>query len=223
MGRESQLMILSLPNSGSDWFAPMVAECCGLSYTKEFFSPICNAKHRSQLEPVFGCEMIPCHRNIAVPWQSQEAELDAVYCATWEQENFTCTKDVFGFRKAGWFAKNFSMIGLLRDEALTFPPSRRGVQVWYDAMFQAMFGHSFVPCLKERVLMAFRQATVELRVACESHRAPIINYRTLLEGDILAVRDEVSRIEEVIAVNHRKLAEMILETRRVPSESRYWG
>ena len=60
-----QTVLLSLPNSGSTWFANLISNHSNHNYYDiEFFNPLQNTKYRTQLQVGFGCELIGCYRNI---------------------------------------------------------------------------------------------------------------------------------------------------------------
>ena len=53
------VLMLTLPNSGSTWFAKLVAGLPGCRYyEKEFFNPVCNLKHELVLRRNFGSELV---------------------------------------------------------------------------------------------------------------------------------------------------------------------
>jgi hypothetical protein len=116
-----QYLIVSLPNSGTDWLCPIIARHGGLRYYhKEFFNPICNPKHGAILEWDFGCELASCYRNIGVPWDRQEQRLDAAYRATWATESYNFDKENFVLQKVAWFAKRFKIVMLHRAASSVF-------------------------------------------------------------------------------------------------------
>lgn len=210
-------MLLSLPNSGSDWLAPMLAEAHGYRYfDKEFFSPICNAKHRETIASCFGCEMVSNYHQIGVPWK-QQPQLESLFRQTWEKEDWTADKEVFAFRKVGFFASRFRCVALHRSRELTFPPKRRRVQVWYDAIYWAL-GRPPGPNLQDRCLRAFDQASSELLAACADESIPVLDYGTLCFGDEATVANELSRC----GVHADSLVASILATRRY-DHVRFWG
>ena len=211
-------MLLSVPNSGSDWLAPLLAKAEGLNYfDKEFFSPICNQKYREVIASGFGCEMVSNYHMIGVDWKRQQPYLESLYRKTWERETWTADKEVFAFRKIGFFAPRFRCIALHRSRDLTLPPKRRRVQVYYDAIYWAL-DRPPGPDLKTRVLRAFDQASAELLQACADFSIPVLDYAVLCFGDAAAVADELQKCDIV----NSALVTSILETRRYDS-NRFWG
>lgn len=223
MDKQSQLMLITLPNSGSDWLAPLIAEAAGMPYAKDFFSPICSPEYRQALEPLFGCEMVSCYENIGVTSDGIERQLDDVYNATWRNSGLRMTKDVFNFRKMPWFSKHFAVATLYRSPAISFPPSRRRVQVWYDAIHIAMRLEGRERPLRDRVVSAAVSAWHEILALSESHSAPIIDASVLLESPQELVFEHIRPLGELIEINLNQLAESICRTRRQPSRDRYWG
>ena len=91
-------MILSLPNSGSDWLADVICQNSRLRYyNKEFFNPITNSVFGDRLAEAFGCELVGCYQNIAAPWREHVDELDRIYSETWAR--FVCDFDKEVFQK----------------------------------------------------------------------------------------------------------------------------
>ena len=225
-------MVLTLPNSGSDWFAPLLAEAAGLSYVKEFFNPICNTKYREQLARHFGCELVSCYRNIGReyrPGTLRAEALDELYEATWCKEQYHCSKDIYGFLSAEFFDTHFTCVTLHKDRNHAFPPSRRRVQVYYDAIYEALrdrgdIGYPGRPLtLRERCEFAYDVAWDVLE--SESHRlgSPIVDAAILLYSSRGAIRDHLKAIEDVFPVDIDLLADKVVDTRKLPSCDRYWG
>ncbi len=157
-----QYMMLSLPNSGTDWLCRILAKHGrgdGLRYyDKEFFNPICNLKHATVLEGPFGCELASCFENIGVRSELQARDLEAAYQASWEMEGYNFDKENFSALKVPFFAQHFDIVFLYRPAYNVFPPSRLRVWAWYDAIYTAMVANGEIKAdqldLQERALAA---------------------------------------------------------------------
>ena len=173
------LLMLTLPNSGSTWFASLLAEHipdCSY-YSKEFFNPVCNLKHEMVLRRNFGCELVECYRNIA---KRGDKHIDDDIRATWGAEQYTFTKECNSAFKLPVFDRHFNCFVFLRSAANTFPPGR--VRVW------SFYEHAWF-ALKEAGLYGLHGVTTMDR-AVEAHailtdvilrdaarlKVPVINY-----------------------------------------------
>jgi len=138
----NQYIILSLPSCGTDWLATCIQKTHPeLRYHREFFNPICNLEHAETLGQAFGCEMIPYHKRIAVPWRNQFETISDAYLKTWPGSGLNFTKENFSAFKVGFFAGVFKCIGVLRPVHAVFPPPRLRVVAWYNAIFDSIRGY----------------------------------------------------------------------------------
>src|ERR1700759_2119445 len=101
----SDLLMQTLPNSGSTWLANLLARHLpGCRYSEEFFNPLRNPKYESILSRRFGCELISCYRNIAL---DGDRCIDDDIRNTWGMEGFSFTKEVFSPFKLEAFTRHF--------------------------------------------------------------------------------------------------------------------
>ena len=185
-----QYMMLSLPNSGTDWLCRILAKHGrgdGLRYyDKEFFNPICNLKHATVLEGPFGCELASCFENIGVRSEYQARDLEAAYRATWEIEGYNFDKENFSALKVPFFAQHFDIVFLYRPADNVFPPSRLRVWAWYDAIYTAMVAKGVIEAdqldLQGRALAAHKACWDIMRDAAKRFGAPILDYETLCKA-----------------------------------------
>ena len=185
-----QYMMLSLPNSGTDWLCRILAKHGrgdGLRYyDKEFFNPICNLKYATVLEGPFGCELASCFENIGVRSEYQARDLEAAYRATWEMEGYNFDKENFSALKVPFFAQHFDIVFLYRPAYNVFPPSRLRVWAWYDAIYTAMVANGEIEAdqldLQERALAAHAECWRVMRAAAAKIGAPILDYETLCKA-----------------------------------------
>ena len=185
-----QYMILSLPNSGTDWLCRILAQHGrgdGLRYyDKEFFNPICNLKYATVLEGPFGCELASCFENIGVRSELQARDLEAAYRASWEMEGYNFDKENFSALKVPFFAQHFDIVFLYRPADNVFPPSRLRVWAWYDAIYTAMVANGEIEAdqldLQERALAAHKACWDIMRDAAKRFDAPILDYETLCKA-----------------------------------------
>ncbi len=179
------VMVLSLPNSGTDWLCPILAKHSGgrLRYfDKEYFNPITNWKHTDVLALAFGCELVTCYKNIAASWSGPQ--LDAIYRATWERSGCNFDKEVFSPFRVDWFAERFDVVIMQRPTDEVFPPSRARVWSWYDAVYHSLAeaGHvlsSARPALEERARLAHKVCQSHMLHEATRLQLPVLSYRTL--------------------------------------------
>lgn len=127
-------LILSMPSSGSDFFARSVAEATDWSYyDKEWFNPICNLKHFDELQQDgFFCESPSCQDNMYDTVHSRRMYWK--FLDTGHKLN----KEVFNFAKWRWFSQRFDIVCLVRTKQTMFPPSRLRVLQWYESICTAV-------------------------------------------------------------------------------------
>src|SRR5450759_2213135 len=139
---QKPLLMLSLPNSGSTWFAAVLArhlpDC--RYYEKEFFNPICNLKHEAVLRRNFGSELVCCYRNIALPG---DARIDDDIRNTWGVEDYTFTKECQSAFKLPAFVRHFKCFVMLRSREQTFPPGRVRVWSFYEHAWFALLNAGY--------------------------------------------------------------------------------
>lgn len=201
-------MIVSAPNSGSDWLAGLIARHAPdlRYYEKEFFNPICNPKYRDLLEPVFGCELVSCYRMIGLRSSFHPDWMDRVYRQTWLQEPYNFDKENFVGFQLPFFADRFRLVLLYRSAASLFPPSRLRVLAWYDAIYWAIVHgvekdpelrsyrsdlcpHGEQPTLEDRARIAHDVYWQHMLGEATRYQYPVIDYDRLQEVS----REEVMR------------------------------
>ena len=188
----SQYMLLSLPNSGSDWLMGIIAKQPDMKYYhKEFFNPICNATYRATLETVFGCELIGSYRNIAIPSSEQSFGLESAYRATWNAAEFNLNKEVYSPCKLPFFNQHFRCAILQRQTESLFPPSRLRVLAWYDAIWHSLLARNQVygyPSLEHRAKQAHEITANALFSDAFNEDVPVISYDLLMTASIAEVQ-----------------------------------
>ena len=214
-----QYLILSLPNSGTDWLCPILARQGGLRYyQKEFFNPICNPVHGTRLEAAFGCELASCYANIGLPWDRQVETLESLYRTTWAAEPYNFDKENFSPLKVAWFARHFRIVMLHRAASSVFPPSRLRVLAWYDAIYNAMADHGHLVRqavdLTARAKRAHEVSWVLMRQAAACLDIPVLDYDELCTADRDRVRQSLAVGWIADVVNIAGAAADILATRR---------
>jgi hypothetical protein len=218
---DDQYLILSLPNSGTDWLCPILAEHGGLHYyRKEFFNPITNPQYGHVLEAGFGCELPTCHRNIGRG--AEAADLEAIYRETWLREEgaWNFDKEVYSPLKVEFFARHFRIAFLHRPVESVFPPSRLRVWAWYDAIYCAFLASGRIGQsrgarpLAVRARIAHHTAWAAMREAAVRLDAPVLDYDLLCQADAATIRAHLSRgwIRDVVDVEAAVAS--ILATRR---------
>ncbi len=211
-----QLMLLSLPSSGSDWLCRLIAEHCStLSYfDKEWFNPICNLEHELALGRGFGCEMPSYAGNITRKFS--DSLLERVYEDTWVEHasgRFNFDKEVYSFARVIFFAQRFRTAVLYRAAEDTFPPTRLRVWSWYDAIWKSLFPNDMSPSMPadRRALSAHAIAGSMMLRDARKAKVPVICYRDLMLGNAPVVRDLLSPwLHDHLT---KELVESIIETR----------
>lgn len=183
------LLMLTMPNSGSTWFANLLGKFlpgCRY-YEKEFFNPVCNMKHEIVLRRNFGSELVSCYRNIA---SAGTADIDDDIVATWGRENYTFTKECQSAFKLEAFLRHFRVFAFLRPEADSFPPARARVWSFYEHAWHSLVYHGYAlhaESTPDRAIEAFRVIYRHVVTDAERHGVPIIYYNDLF-GEREALR-----------------------------------
>jgi hypothetical protein len=225
------IALLSLPNTGTDWFADLLLrQNPALRYYREFFNPICNPKYEDELNKAFGCEMVENYRMLARPY----CLCDDVYWRTWAREEYNFTKENYSAFKLDWFSLRFDVFVLYRRAELTFPGERLQVKTWYDAMFASLvknkwglerdvrslvdFACQHADTVNKRQVAAF--AIYYFKLLKDAHRygVPVLDYDQLM----LASTEELScLLRQLPGVRDvEQLAQGVSATRR-PSNKNF--
>lgn len=225
MAAPRQYMILSLPNSGTDWLCPLLAKHAGLRYyEKEFFNPICNQQYGDVLEQAFGCELASCYRNIGVRAEDQADTLDRLYEETWARHDWHFDKENFAAFKVPFFARYFQLAFLYRAPESVFPPGRLRVWAWYDAIWNGLVENGHLErtseSLAERASLAHWVCWDEMRFWARTCNSPFLDYDLLCTADEAAVREHLSQgwVGELVDIGH--MTQALLDTRRPHTKPR---
>jgi len=177
------LLMLTMPNSGSTWFANLLAGClpgCRY-YEKEFFNPVCNLKHEIRLRRNFGSELVSCYQNIASPG---DANIDDDIIATWGSENYNFTKECQSAFKLEAFLRHFRVFAFVRPEAESFPPNRARVWSFYEHAWHSLAYHGYTlhaETTPDRAIEAYRVIYSHILADAARHGVPIIYYSDLFD------------------------------------------
>lgn len=211
-------MLLTVPSSGSDWLARVLARNAKVNYyEKEFFNPICNRKHGAALERDFGCELVSCYQNIARDAATQPG-IGLTIDRTWGREQYTFDKEVWSAFKIPAFVERFRCALLYRSPQQTFPPSRDRVYSWYDAIWNALREQGMVAeCkpLTERAVEAHTHCWQRMFAAAAKYSIPILHYDVLAGGTRLDVRNELDCGWMTDVLDLDAAVDEIMETRRL--------
>jgi len=219
MGWAEPLLMLTMPNSGSTWFAKLIASClpdCRY-YDKEFFNPVCNLKHEIILRRNFGSELASCYLNIA---SAGDAHIDDDITATWGSENYTFTKECQSAFKLEAFLRHFRVFVFLRPTIESFPPNRARVWSFYEHAWHSLKFHGFVVSAEttaDRAIEAHCAIYSHLKSEAERRGVPIIYY-----GDLFDEREALrARLTEAIGYDDDAIVDAVIATRvradRAPS------
>ncbi len=195
-------LCLSLPNSGSDWFADLVAQCTrGAKYfRKEYFNPITNWPHLDTLAIAFGCELPSTARHLhkqihGILDDDDEAEMLSIIDDTWgKQEQWNCNKEVWSFGNARVFQKRFQLWGLTRSASTLFPPSRARVWAWYDAIACAAGLQHTGGRLEQRCRAAHKIGVECIHNSATELDFPVLDYDKLVTGTPDEVMHEIDKL-----------------------------
>lgn len=219
-----QLMLLSLPNSGSDWFARTVcAANPDVKYFREYFNPITNVRHLDLLATEFGCEMASTMGNI-VTFNKERAE--KVYQETWGKTDFNFTKENYSAFKVEFWTQKFTCFAMTRDVEYSFPASRRGlITTIYDSIYQAMLSNmehlptttrrqmliteNTVEALTNKIIMAYVIYKNALIENCKKYNVPVLKWENLM-GDKYLVYEELKKVPFIDTESWTKV---VLDTR----------
>jgi hypothetical protein len=205
------LLMLTMPNSGSTWFAKLVAaHLPGCRYyDKEFFNPVCNLKHEITLRRNFGSELVSCYRNIASPG---DANLDDDILATWGTENYNFTKECQSCFKMEAFLRHFRAFVFLRPEAESFPPNRARVWSFYEHAWHSLRHHGHplkAETTTDRALEAYRVMYAHMVAEAKAHHVPVILY-----GDLFDEREILrKRLARALDYDGDDLVDAVIATR----------
>jgi hypothetical protein len=223
------IVLLSLPNTGTDWLVDLwLHQNPTLRYFREFFNPICNSKYEDQLNRSFGCEMVDNYSMIAKPLR----HYDPVYQRTWAKENYNFTKENYSAFKLDWFLDKFDCFVLYRRAELTLPGSRLQVKTWYDAMYCSLlrnrwtlepdvrllvdFAVSEADTIAERLVAAFVIYYYKLLRDAHRRNVPVLDYDHLMQLGVVELALLLYGLPGV--VDAEKLANDVCQERRSSSK-----
>lgn len=188
------LLMQSLPNSGSTWFADILARHLpGCRYYMELFNPLRTPACEEILMRRFGCELAGAYVNIAA---GDDALLDADIRSVLEWSGCTFTKEVFSPFKSRAFARHFRVFVFLRTPEDSFPPARLRVWSFYEHAWHALASAGVAvgaTTVRERALEAHAVMSRRLVEDAEALRVPVLWWHELM-GAAPAVRQALERI-----------------------------
>lgn len=202
------LLIASVPSSGSDWFSECVVSASDHSYRREFFNPICNWNLADRIGSEFGCESPIYAKNILK--YSSEKKLDKIIKEVWSPSGFTMTKEIWSHRKL-WHLKNyFKIVCLLRRVEDSLPPTRSRVICWMHSIAKQfkIHGKGFI----QDSIAGYRIWTEELEKTANDLKIPVIWWHDLVSMDVKKMSELFEPIQ-MPKVNNTKLSDRIISTR----------
>lgn len=214
------LLMLTLPNSGSTWFAAVLAKHipgCNY-YDKEFFNPVCNLKYEEVLRRNFGSELVSCYRNIAT---EGDDFIDDEIKMTWGKENYTFTKECQSPFKLPTFIRHFKCFAMLRSSSMTFPPGRVRVWSFYEHAWHALLAAGFVvkaTSTVDRAVEAHAIMHQRITLDCKQLGVPLLEYQEIF-GMWADVRASLKRVLDMPIAD--ALVDEIVSTRK--TEKRSWA
>lgn len=191
------IMLLSMPNNGSDWLADTICRSNpGLRYYREFFNPGTNPKYFTVLRQAFGCEYSTCFANIAT---LDPSACEAAFAASWSLESFDFTKENYSAFKIPFLAQKFQCVALIRKVQNSLPAKRSvEVSMWYDAIYHSLILHQDqltkgcvevladfrrqVKTLGEQTTFVFQLYQFILEENCRKAGVPILQHEVLMHA-----------------------------------------
>lgn len=191
------IMLLSMPNSGSDWLAEAIGKSHpSLSYYREFFNPGTNPKYFSTLRRAFGCEYSTCFANITT---LDYSACEAAFAASWGMESFDFTKENYSAFKIPFLVQKFRCVALIRKVQNSLPASRSvEVSMWYDAIYHSLILHQGrltkgcaevladfgqrVQTLEEQTTFVFQLYQFILEENCREAGIPVLQHEILMHA-----------------------------------------
>ena len=220
-----QVLMLALPNTGSDWLAELwLRQGPRLRYYREFFNPICNPKYEDVLNRAFGCEMADNYALLARPG----CPCDEVYEQTWAREDYNFTKENYSAFKVGAFAERFRCFVLYRKAEASLPGGRLQVKTWFDAMYASLvvnrealppdvrrlvgFAEVEADTINKRQVAAYVIYYYQLLKEARRRGLPVLDYDALMSRPCDELVPYLSRLPGVI--DPELLAREVCATRR---------
>lgn len=230
--RKSPLILLSIPNSGTDWLASTIVEShekC--KYYREFFNPATNTKYADILSEEFGCEYINCYKNI---FNYNEQKTKEIFEKTWKEEQYSLTKDNFGAYRIPFYKENFVCFALKRSPQQSLPP-KRFVEItgWYLAIYEALlYSKSQFPevvkikidhfssqktTMIDKMTFAFCVYQEIFIYNCKKNKIPILDYHELCTRSQNDLVFYLSSLQ--YKLDYEGWAKVIAETRKPPEKN----
>lgn len=220
-------MILSLPSSGSDWFANCVCQATGWKYyVKEWFNPLTNLPMADALiDALLGCELASTTPYILGQFpqgteRDRVARLREKLFGKYVSQGWQLDKEVWAFGRAYWFAEHFDCMVLARTKKNVFPASRLRVLQWYESIGVAATQHAPYgqPRIHDRgfldrVRIGFDTALSRLINAAAAYKLPVVWWDDLGAEDS-ATRNGLSSAREWIGDSdtYNRLCQVVCET-----------
>lgn len=202
------LLIASVPSSGSDWFAGCVESASEHLYRREFFNPICNWTLADRLGLEFGCESPLYIKNILN--YSNKDFLDKIINEIWTPSGYTMTKEIWSHRKLWHLKDHFKIVCLARRIEDSLPPTRSRVICWMHSIAKQfkIDGNGFI----QDAIAGYKIWTEELENTAKNLDLPLIWWHDLINFS----EKELSILFEKIKmpkVDYDRCANNIINTR----------
>lgn len=176
------LLMLSMPNSGSNWLSKTIAEALDRRFFLEYFNPLINIQRENQLSVAFGGVTVSYYEQIA---RASDPLVDKVIEETWMSESprFDFTKEVYSPRKLASFARYFNCFVMLRSLEQSFPPRRVQIWAYYEHIWHAFLEMDMVDGETkgtiDRCHEAFHLMQACIRADASALGIPVIEYQQL--------------------------------------------
>ena len=225
--RKTPLLLLSIPNSGTDWLSSTIVksqEKC--NYFREFFNPATNQKYGDILAEEFGCEYINCYKKI---FSYNQEKTENIFSNTWKKETYNFTKDNFGAMRIPFYKEHFQCFGLKRLPQYSLPPNRFiEVTGWYLSIYESLlYSKKLFPdviqvkidhfnsqntTMNDKMTFAFCIYQEIFLYNCKKNKIPILDYNEICNRSRNDLVFYLSSLQ--YHLDYDKWSEVICDTRK---------
>lgn len=206
-------MLVAMPSSGSTWLADCIVKTNPQLLrppVKEFFNPIVNIDLYDELSSLFGCETTDSYRHVAAPvTPARRDRLEQLLRRVWDP-SWKFTKEVWVGYQVSMLREYFALVGLVRDDENTLPPTRLRVWQWYGAIHDSVRENLGIEAhgshLRDKALVGHLHLKRQILST-----VPTLRWEQLVHGSLAEVAAECTPLSRY--VDPEALAQTIVATR----------